>query len=270
MPVIDGATKLFVSLSERPSSNGVYFYNGMFSRLGINAVYLSTPTRTLEHLRTSLDLFRVHGAAIAAPYKKEVIAHVDELTDSARSTSSVNSIKRLADGRWIGHNTDEVGLREMIGRYQPGFRTTPVVLVFGAGGVVPSVVSALRAMLPNSRIILQARKDEQGHMLAGQLGVESVKSKDVLSCDLFVNATPASQSNFVELLRLSEKAKVVFDLLPIQEQYAFETAVQYRGQAFIRGFEFYLAQFSEQFLFFTGIRPELTHLGALVELRSSN
>lgn len=266
---IDAQTKLYVSLSARASSNGVYFYNALFSRFGINAVYLSTPTQKLGNLRGALDLLRVQGAAIAAPFKTEVIGHLNELTDVARLTNSVNCIRRTDEGRWQGHNTDEHGLRQMFSQSAQLSGVQPVVVIFGSGGVVPSIVSALRAVAPACRILLQARNQEKAGLLASRWDLDCIEPGRETSCDMFINATPASQSDIATILHVSQNANAVFDLHPVQKSGSFESIVNSRGQALLRGFDFYLAQFAEQFHFFMGTRPDAMLLRDLAAIRVS-
>lgn len=73
------------------------------------------------------------GVNVTIPYKRDVYALCDELSDVARRMGNVNTVTRLADGRLRGDNTDYYGFKvlvESLGIELSGKRA----LVFGAGG----------------------------------------------------------------------------------------------------------------------------------------
>ena len=61
-----------------------------------------------ELLRRTPDLC---GLNVTIPYKREVVPLTDELSFEASAVGAVNCIRRTADGRLTGHNTDIIGLR---------------------------------------------------------------------------------------------------------------------------------------------------------------
>lgn len=239
---------LVISVSQRTSGNGVYFYNGLFRKLGLDAIYLGCKTDTLRGFRESFDFLKLHGASIAAPFKSNVIPMVDILTEDARATGSVNSVRRR-DAILEGHNTDVLGLRRVLAEsWQP--LAKPSVVIFGSGGVVPSAVAAIRSRAPDALIALSSRNQEQGPVICAELGIDWRANLHGGSVDLWVNATPASTVDAAKIAQYCAEAAVVFDFVPLQETYPFETIVRSRGQTFIRGFDFYRAQFLEQFNFY--------------------
>lgn len=239
---------LVISVSQRMSGNGVYFYNGLFHKLGLDAIYLGCKTDTLRGFRESFDLLRLHGASIAAPFKSSVIPLVDALTEDARVTRSVNSVRRR-DSILEGHNTDVLGLRRVLTEsWQP--QVKPTIVIFGSGGVVPSAVAAIRYRVPDALIALSSRNQEKGRAICTELGLEWRADLHGGSADLWVNATPASTIDAAQVAQYCAEAAVVFDFVPLQETYPFETIVRSRGQTFIRGFDFYRAQFLEQFNYY--------------------
>lgn len=82
------------------------------------------------------------GLNVTIPYKREVIALLDELSFDAQAIGAVNCIRRYADRRLAGHNTDIAGLRasldELLGTEQP-----EEALVLGTGGAAQAVQYAL-------------------------------------------------------------------------------------------------------------------------------
>ena len=97
------------------------------------------------------------GINITVPYKKAVIPYVDVLSGHALRTLSVNTIS-LHDGNLIGHYTDIDGFEISIKKLNYDVKNK-TILILGAGGVVPSVVYALKKMNA-SKIILSNRTRE--------------------------------------------------------------------------------------------------------------
>jgi shikimate dehydrogenase len=240
-------SKLLIAVAQRPSSNGVYFYNGVFDKLEMPALYLSCPTPSLPGLRETFEFMQLHAASIAAPFKKEVLAYLDELTPVARDTGSVNSIRRDAK-KLIGHNADAQGVAALLRQCSLGRGAR--IIVYGTGGVVPSAVYAARLAFPDCTVQLAGRNDADGRSLAKQLGIAWIGDATDISCDLWMGATPLSVENPTKALNLSAGASTVFDFVPSQTETAFESRVIERGQRLIRGFAFYRAQFLAQFNFF--------------------
>ena len=63
------------------------------------------------------------GFNVTIPYKREVMALLDDLSYDARLVGAVNCVRRTAGGRLVGHNTDVIGLRAafdcLLGGEQP-------------------------------------------------------------------------------------------------------------------------------------------------------
>ena len=108
----------------------------------------------LEKIISKLKLGEIDGINVTVPFKNTVISYIDELSEEAKKTQSVNTIY-CENNKTIGHNTDiagfELGLRHF--KYNVLGKK---VLILGAGGVVPSIIFALKKM-GTSRITLSNR-----------------------------------------------------------------------------------------------------------------
>ena len=135
------------------------------------------------------------GFQVTAPYKQQVMEHLDEIEEDAQRIGAVNSVVRRADGSLVGFNTDAEGFRRAAER-ELGirFRGLPVC-VAGAGGAARAVIHALvsggaRTVTVGNRSRLRARDvaDEFGHPVRGvELGAAF---DDALArAGLAVNAT---------------------------------------------------------------------------------
>ena len=87
---------------------------------------------------------KIHGINVTVPFKKKVIPFLDILSDEAKNSQSVNTIYKK-ENKIIGENTDIEG-------FKIGLETTNQIiknkkaLILGAGGVVPSIIIALKKM----------------------------------------------------------------------------------------------------------------------------
>ena len=108
----------------------------------------------LEKIISKLKLGDIHGINVTVPFKNSVIPYIDELSIEAKKTQSVNTIY-CKNNKTIGHNTDiagfELGLRHL--KYNV---LEKKVLILGSGGVVPSIIFALKKM-GASHIVLSNR-----------------------------------------------------------------------------------------------------------------
>ena len=114
-----------------------------------NNLKASYDKKFLEHdeiRQLILDLReeKIHGLNVTIPFKKTVIPFLDILSEEARNSQSVNTIYKKKN-KIIGDNTDIEG-------FKIGLETTGQViknkkaLILGAGGVVPSIIIALKKM----------------------------------------------------------------------------------------------------------------------------
>ena len=141
----------------------------------------------LKNLLSQIKTGEISGINVTVPFKNSVIPFIDELSLEAKKTQSVNTIY-YKNNKIIGHNTD-------IGGFELGIRhskydvTGKSVLVLGAGGVVSSIVYALKKMKA-SQITLsnrtKAKAEEIKKMFPGIKIIDWGKSEEF---HMIVNAT---------------------------------------------------------------------------------
>ena len=69
----------------------------------------------LGNLISEIKKGNINGANVTVPFKNAVISYLDELSDEAKITQSVNTIY-LKNNKTIGHNTDIEGFEKAIMR----------------------------------------------------------------------------------------------------------------------------------------------------------
>ena len=87
---------------------------------------------------------KIAGCNVTVPFKNTVIPFLDKLSIEAEQTQSVNTII-FDNGDLVGHNTDIAGFDAAIKKLNFSVKDKKV-LILGAGGVVPSIIFALKNM----------------------------------------------------------------------------------------------------------------------------
>ena len=130
---------------------------------------------------------KIHGINITVPFKKTVIPFLDDLSEEAKISQSVNTIYKK-DNKIIGDNTDIEGFK--LGLEETGLETkNKTTLILGAGGVVPSIIIALKKMQVG-KIYLSNRTELKAIELKRNFPeIEIIKWGEVLDFDIIVNAT---------------------------------------------------------------------------------
>ena len=139
-------------------------HNYWFKKNNIDAVYDKKLIKEndVEKLISEVRSKKLDGINVTVPFKQAVISYIDELSLEAEKTQSVNTIY-CENNKTIGHNTDiagfELGLRHF--KYNVLGKK---VLILGAGGVVPSIIFALKKMKA-SHIVLSNRTKSKAENL---------------------------------------------------------------------------------------------------------
>ncbi len=112
----------------------------------------------LEKVISEMRNKNITGMNVTVPFKRAVIPFIDELSFEAKKTQSVNTIFTRGD-KIFGHNTDIDGFVTAAKKLNYSFAKKKI-FILGAGGVVPSLVFALKK-LDVSEIIISNRTKEK-------------------------------------------------------------------------------------------------------------
>jgi len=134
---------------------------------------------------------------VTVPFKKTIIPFLDILSDEAKNSQSVNTIYKN-EGKIIGDNTDIDG-------FKIGLETTNQIIknkeafILGAGGVVPSIIIALKKM-QISKIYLSNRTESKALEVKKLFPeIEIIEWGKVSSFDIIINATSIGLNNKDEI-----------------------------------------------------------------------
>ena len=131
-------------------------HNYWIQQNNIDAIYEKKQLNEsdIEAMIDEVKSEKINGINVTVPFKKFVIPFLDQLTLIAKEAQSVNTIFKKGN-KVIGDNTD-------IGGFEYGLKhinydvKNKKIFILGAGGVVPSIILALKR-LGASKICLSNR-----------------------------------------------------------------------------------------------------------------
>jgi len=164
-------------------------HNYWIKKYKIDAVYEKKllNNNEIEGLIFNIREEKIHGLNVTVPFKKMVIPFLDDLSEEAKISQSVNTIYKN-DNKIIGDNTDIEGFK--LGLEETGLETkNKKALILGAGGVVPSIIIALKKM-QIKKIFLSNRTELKATELKKNFPeIEIIKWGETLDFDIIINAT---------------------------------------------------------------------------------
>ena len=135
-------------------------HNHWFKENNINALYdkKKVSETDIERIILEVKTGKIDGINVTVPFKKSVIPFLDELTFLADKTQSVNTIFKK-ENKVVGDNTDVGGFERSLKHINYEVKNKKV-FILGAGGVVPSIILALKK-LGVSKITLSNRTEKK-------------------------------------------------------------------------------------------------------------
>ena len=155
----------------------------------INATYDKKQLNesNIEEIIGEVKKGKINGINVTVPFKKSVIPFLDQLMPLAKEVQSVNTIFKK-DNKVVGDNTDIGGFEKSL-KYINYDIKNKNVFILGAGGVVPSIILALKR-LGAAKIILSNRSKEKADDLKKKYtDLEIIDWGETPDFDMIINAT---------------------------------------------------------------------------------
>ena len=126
----------------------------------INAIYDKKRLNEsdIEEIIGEIKKGKIDGINVTVPFKKSVIPFLNQLTPLAKEAQSVNTIFKK-DNKVVGDHTDVGGFVQGLKHINYVVKNKNV-FILGAGGVVPSIIIALKR-LGAAKITLSNRTKEK-------------------------------------------------------------------------------------------------------------
>ena len=208
------------------------------------------------------------GLNVTVPFKNDACAFVNELTEYAKNAGAVNTIYKNDKGKFIGANTDGVGLlRDLKKTLRVPIINTKILIV-GAGGATQGIVEPLLNEQP-AELIIANRTVNKAEAIAKQFKDFGRNKSRVDSCalddipkhpfDLVLHATSAGlQGGNVALpTEIIGSNTCCYDLLYSDQDTPFMAWAKHnKAGKVVDGFGMLLEQAAEAFYIWRGMRPD--------------
>ncbi len=235
-------------------------HNHWIKKNNINAVYdkKQLNENNVEGTILKVRNGEIDGINVTVPFKKFVIPYLDQLTPLANKTQSVNTIYKEKK-KVIGHNTDvggfELGLKHI--NYNVKNKK---VFILGAGGVVSSIILALKKM-GSSKIILSNRTKEKAEDLKKIYSdLEIIDWGETPDFNVIINATSLGLKNHDEIkLDYTDigSNKLFYDVIYNPRQTKFLSKAKQFGNQIENGKMMFVYQAHQAFTIWHKIMPEI-------------
>ncbi len=238
-------------------------HNHWFKKNNINAIYEKKKPSLgeINEIIRSVKEEKIYGMNVTVPFKQLVIKYLDNLSTSAKKTNSVNTIFKK-DGKTYGDNTDIFGFELSIldSKFNLKDKTA---LIFGAGGVVPSIIVALQN-LGISEISIMNRTPQKVKAIKSNFSlINEAKWGDLGNHDIYINATSVGLRKGDDLnIDISdiEKGKLFYDVIYNPSMTNFLKKAKKHGHQIMNGEKMFLFQAQKAFELWHSILPKIDNI----------
>ncbi|MDC0046660.1 shikimate dehydrogenase [Candidatus Pelagibacter sp.] len=237
-------------------------HNYWIKQNGLDAIYEKKKLNNneLENLISNIKQGNINGINVTVPFKNVVIPFLDELSDEAKITQSVNTIY-LKDKKTIGHNTDIEGFKNAIKKINFDFNNKKI-FILGAGGVVPSIIYASIKM-GSSEILISNRTKEKAEKVKNIFdNIKLINWGEIPNFDVIINATSMGLKHEDKLnLDLTKigKNKLFYDVIYNPSETSFLTIGKKLGNKYENGKLMFVYQAFSAFKLWHGIEPTINN-----------
>jgi shikimate dehydrogenase len=232
---------------------------------------LMSPEPSLSQMLDRCEADGFSGLNITHPFKQEVLAHLDSLSDAAKAVNAVNTIV-FRDGKRFGHNTDYWGFAEAF-RMNLADAKKDQVLLIGAGGAGGAVANALIDS-GVSQLAIFDRNPDAASFLANSINARTRKQtvfatssveEEISQSDGVVNATPVGMASLpgspVPIALLGARHWVA-DIIYFPLETELLAAARAKGCRTMDGSGMAVFQAVRAFELFSGVKPDPTKMRA--------
>ena len=233
-------------------------HNHWINQNNIDAIYEKRKLdhNELEKLILGIKQGDITGVNVTVPFKNSIIPYLDELSDEAKKTHSVNIIY-LKNNKLVGHNTDIIGFETAIKKINFNFNNKKI-FILGAGGVVPSIIYASIKM-GSSVIFVSNRTKSKAERIKNIFDkIQIVNWGDVPNFDVIINATSLglNKDDKINLqFNKIEKNKLFYDVIYNPRETNFLSIGKKSGNTTENGKLMFIYQAFSSFKLWHGIEP---------------
>ena len=246
-----------------------------FKKYNIDAEYsiIEALDKDLPEIIEKVKQGYFSGINVTLPFKQKIINHVDRVVNDAELTGSVNTVLLSNKNTVIGENTDVYGLQAAYLK-EIDNSSNKKVLVIGAGGVSPSVISSInKTGIKN--ISITNRTNEKCIFLKKKFNFLNIiswanLSSEIKNFDIIINATSLGLKNGDDFnFNFSNTKDEVIYIDTIYNPLETKTLkyLKEEGRRVFNGLDMFIYQGQKSFYLWNKINPEIDD--ELVELLNS-
>ena len=211
----------------------------------------------LEEFVNDIRQEKISGANITIPFKKSIITYLDKLSPEAEKSQSVNTIA-VKDNKLIGYNTDIFGFEQAIKKLNFSVKEKKV-FILGAGGVVPSIILALKNMNASKINVSNRTKEKALDLKKRYEKIGVLNWGEIPEFDLIINATSLGLKNETMNLDLSKVGhnKLFYDVIYNPSETNFLHTGKNLGNLSENGKLMFIYQALASFELWHGIVPDI-------------
>ena len=225
----------------------------------INATYdkIKLEDHEIKNFIQDIKEQKIAGCNVTVPFKKKVIPFLDKLSHEAEQTQSVNTIT-FDNGDLVGHNTDIGGFDAAIKKLNFKIKNKKV-LILGAGGVVPSIIFALKNMHVQEITISNRTREKAENLRVLFNDIKILEWGNLTDFHMVINATSLGLNN--ETINLDSSSsgndKLFYDVIYNPQETRFLKMGKQLGYKTENGKTMFVYQASEAFKLWHGISPKI-------------
>ena len=236
-------------------------HNFWIKKHNINALYEKQllEKNDVEKILSDVKSNKIHGINVTVPFKNTVIPFLDQLSDTAQKTQSVNTIFKNQN-KLVGDNTDVYGFSEAIKltNFNP---VNKKVLILGAGGVVPSVLLALKNIGVDQITLSNRTKEKAINLKKNFPFLRVIDWGETIKSDLVINATSVGiqQNEEIKINYTKLDGKLFYDVIYNPPKTKFLENAENFGKKAENGKNMFIYQAMKAFQTWHGIKPEINN-----------
>ena len=221
------------------------YFNEKFEKEQIDAEYSLYPTENLTSERMNELMSSLDGMNVTMPYKKDVIAYLDRLDETAEAIGAVNVIHKR-----VGYNTDCLGFIESI---RPLLREyDKKALVLGTGGASKAICFGLKKLGVTPTLVSRTPRE-------GMLGYDDLTETVMSEYTVIVNCTPLGMAPEEDTFppipyEMISARHLLFDCVYNPEETLFLRKGKAQGATIRNGIEMLYGQAKAAWKIWNGIR----------------
>lgn len=279
---IDSKT-ILTGLFASPSAHSIspIIHNNAFEKLGLNYAYLSFEVNkdNLKDAAQSIKTLNMRGVNLSMPNKKEVIQYLDEISETAKLSQSVNTIVN-DNGILKGYSTDGKGFFKSL-EEEKIFMKDKNITILGTGGASIAIIS--QAVFEGIKNIFVFKRDknwnEQKKILDNiasktncNIELNSLEDKNILKrkieeSDLLINATSVGMKEDFSLIEdksFFRKDLIVSDIIYNPEKTKLLQIAEKEGCKIINGIGMLLYQGALSFELWTNKKMPVDYIKEII------